>query len=100
MTAAAVSAFQKKFGISQVGTVGPLTMAKINTISCGGVLPAAAVSAIPATVAPTAPKAPVKKTITTPKPKVTEQAQTPAPASSSTAPKKGGWFSNFFGGFR
>ncbi len=100
MTTAAVKAFQKKFGISQVGTIGPLTMAKINTVNCGGVLPAAAVNAIPTTPAPTTLKAPVKKTSSTPKPKVTEQPQTPAPTSSSTTPKKKGWFSNFFGGSR
>lgn len=41
LTVAAVKSFQKEYGISQVGIIGPQTRAKINELSCSGVAPVA-----------------------------------------------------------
>jgi N-acetylmuramoyl-L-alanine amidase len=37
LTSAGVKAYQQKYGISQVGTVGPLTRAKLNASQVAGV---------------------------------------------------------------
>lgn len=45
LTEAAVARFQTKYGIAAVGRVGPITLAKINSLIVGGSLPVGDVSA-------------------------------------------------------
>lgn len=70
LTEKAVKKFQQKYGIAAVGTVGPITRAKLNELSAAAVVPAPVVSPAPAPAAEPAP---------TPAP-VSEPAPIAAPA--------------------
>ncbi|MBX4197952.1 peptidoglycan-binding protein [Candidatus Parcubacteria bacterium] len=48
VTETAVKKFQARYSISQTGTVGPLTRAKIQQLSCGGIVTASTVCDLPA----------------------------------------------------
>lgn len=93
LTAAGVTAFQRKYGFQPTSSVDEGTKNKINELAC--IQGAAPAFVAPPVLAPAAPLYPPAPASFVPKPK---PAPTPAPKPAPAAAVQGGWFSSLFKG--